>query len=240
MAAPSLNALLRPPYTLNLEEAATQRVEYCSSPASRNAPPSGYSIPERRYPPVRSCDTFMGMNADGTYISAHSTVVFVSLQELIQVHPVKKIDEVVSTSEEGKHVILQQAVRSCFPSALTMLALDFKGTPLFDIMATTNITSAERKVHYLKQTGLQFVTHSLSGTPAQKVETLEQLLTKGRPGILIIEHPDLGGHSVVLDEVSRQKGTATLRDPYHGWMITMRLPPLMTWIGGEFLQPMTK
>lgn len=218
------------------EEAATQALEECPSPAVKASYEATTTHFSRRTPPVSNCDTFRGVNADGSYISAHASVIFISANELLEVHPLKTVDKIVAISQTGRHVVLQQATRSCFPSAVTMLALDLKAPPLFTEMGNTNITTSARKAAYIQKTGLYSEVHKLEGSPGQKLDTLIKLVAKRGSGILSLLHPDLGAHSVVLDEVSLEKKRVTLRDPYHGWMVTLKLDPFLRWIGDEFIQ----
>ena len=49
-------------------------------------------------------------------------------------------------------------------------------------------------------------------------------------------HPELKSHVVVLDEISLENGRVTLREPYHGCSMTMRLSSFMDWIGEDLIE----
>jgi hypothetical protein len=193
-----------------------------------------YKRPERRYPPIRGNDTVF-ISPGGSYISVHGKAVFVTDGELIAVHPVKPINDVVAVTKDGKHVVLQQAQRSCVPAAITCLALDLGGQPLYHEMRTKNLTSEEMELYFIQKAGFKPVLFQLKGDSLKKVDALTVLLAQG-PGLLHISHDDLKGHVIVLDDLSLQKGTATFRDPYHGWMVTVKIGPFLRWIGERFIQ----
>ena len=56
--------------------------------------------------------------------------------------------------------------------------------------------------------------------------------------MLSINHPTIAGHVVILDEISIEKNEAIIRDPFHGWMVTMDLGALKAWLrpGEDFVQ----
>lgn len=58
------------------------------------------------------------------------------------------------------------------------------------------------------------------------------MIEKG-PGMLSIYHPKINEHVVILDEISIIKNEAIIRDPFHGWMVTIDLSVLKTWLRPE-------
>lgn len=124
-------------------------------------------------------------------------------------------------SEDGKHVILQQATRSCVPTAASMLILDHKGIPPINSIFTTDLAYDEQLIAWLEQAG--FKTTSKQFISSLSKAELSELLKKNGPGVLTLDDPKIGGHTVVLDEISLAKKTATLRDPFHGWRVTISL-----------------
>lgn len=194
-----------------------------------------YKKPERRYPPIRGNDTVF-ISPGGAYFSVHGKAVFVTEAELIAVHPVKPINDCVAVTKNGKHVVLQQAQRSCVPAAITCLALDLGGKPLFHEMRTKNLTSDDTELLFIQKAGFKPIVFELKGDdPFKKADALTGLLAQGS-GLLHISHGDLKGHVIVLDDLSLRKGTATFRDPYHGWMVTVKVGPFLRWIGERFIQ----
>ncbi len=204
----------------------------------------GYLFPPFRTPPLSlRHDTFYCH--DGlTLSSAHGPCgVFVGEKYILRKHVMKYIDsgpykaasKVIAITREGKHVIWQQAIRSCTPTAISMIALDRKKKCLYKEISYP-MTSNERELVFIKEAGFEPKVHLLKGDSFQKVQILEKLLDKIGIGILHVLHPEVGSHSIVLDAISWKNQRATLRDPLHGRMITVKLEPFIDWIGGEFIE----
>jgi hypothetical protein len=66
---------------------------------------------------------------------------------------------------------------------------------------------------------------------------LESIQNHGS-GVLSIDHPEIRGHVIVLDQISKEENTAIIRDSFHGWALTIKLDSLLSWIhkGSYFLQ----
>jgi hypothetical protein len=88
----------------------------------------------------------------------------------------------------------------------------------------------------MRKAGFEPVVHVLRGSAMEKARALETMIAKTGSGILHLMHPELKSHVVVLDEISLEKWRVTLREPYHGWMLTLGLLPFMTWIGEDFIE----
>ena len=203
-----------------------------------------YLFPPFRTPPLSlRHDTFYCH--DGlTLSSAHGPCdVFVGEKYILVKHVMKYIDcgpykatsKVIAITREGKHIVWQQAIRSCTPSAISMIALD-RGKKCLYKEISYPVTHNERELEFIKEAGFEPEVHLLVGSGFQKVQILEKLLDKTGIGILHVTHPEVGSHSIVLDAISWKNQRATLRDPLHGRMITVKLEPFIDWIGGEFIE----
>lgn len=175
-----------------------------------------YRIPLRRLPPVSPSDTIIGA-VDTPY---HSRTIFVPDSDIILVHRMKHLSDKHAVTIDRKNIFLQQGQRGCNPAAISMLSADMGGEVLTQEMRRTNITSDRLEELYIKRAGFTPVVHALSGYSFEKVQQLKKLLADGGSGILHIQHPETGGHVVVLDCI--KGGFVTFRDPSHGWMITMK------------------
>jgi len=202
-----------------------------------------YKIVQRRHPPLSRNDTVFFDPITLKPISVHGPGAFlIPDYDLLQVHPLKflKTDyetnpEMVAVAPCGRHVVLQQAIRACVPAAITMLALDLGGTPLYDFVLTKNLTSWEMELRMIAAAGFKAHVHRLPGKDSfAKAQILEKLLQKG-PGLLHLSHTDLKGHVVVLDALSIQDNKMTWRDPYHGWMITARPSSMLDCVADAFI-----
>jgi hypothetical protein len=203
-----------------------------------------YLFPPLRTPPLSPRhDTFYAVDRL-TLTSAHGPCgVFVQDKDIIRKHVMKYIDcgpykatsKVIAITREGKHVVWQQAIRSCSPTAISMIALD-RGKKCLDKEITYPVTTNERELAFIKEAGFEPQVHCLTGNPFQKVQILEKLLDETGTGVLRVIHPEVGSHSIVLDAISWETQRVTLRDPLHGRMITVKLRPFTDWIGGEFIR----
>jgi hypothetical protein len=204
----------------------------------------GYSLPILRYPPVSSrCDTAY-FDANLKPISVHgSEEPFIEEQYILKKHAMRYIDcgpypatrKVVALARNGKYIVWQQAIRSCVATAISMIALD-RGKTLLAKEITYAVATVEKQLRYIRDVGFEPVVHSLSGLGIEKAKKIEQMIAKSGPGLLHLQHPNLKSHMVVLDEISLAKGRVTLREPYHGYMITIRLFPFINWIGEDFIE----
>jgi hypothetical protein len=204
----------------------------------------GYEVPPIRYPPVSLLHDTAYFKADLTPVSVHgSEELFVQGQFVIKKHAMRYLDcgsypaamKVVAVTRDGKHVVWQQGIRACAPAAISMIALDC-GKLFLSQEITYSVTNKESMDRYIRKAGFEPVVHRLRGLGVvEKVRALETILARTGPGILHLSHPNLNSHVVVLDEISLEKWRITLREPYHGCMLTMSLWPFIDWIGEEFI-----
>lgn len=202
-----------------------------------------YKIPNRRWPPFSPSGQERIVIKMGQIIPSNGLpCTFVSDEEILNVHPMKFVpfyfknrDDVLAQTRDGKNVLLQQALFSCAPTAVAMIALDQNGHPDIDSIGYGKITELDQELYWIKVAGFDPVVHKIQGNVVQKAEQLAEHLNNGS-GILHIFHPELKGHVVVLDEVVLKNNSVVIRDPYHGRKITMKLVPLMNWAQETFIQ----
>jgi hypothetical protein len=226
------------------ELSPTQPYEVEESSHSDEEEGDGYLLPEVRFPRISPNHDTAFIEKDFTLISVHgSNELFIEEKFVVKKHPMKFIDcgrfpagrEIVAITREGKHVVWQQAIRSCFPTAVSMIALDCGKRFLADELFYA-VTNNEVALEYIRKAGFEPIIHPLKGNIVEKVRALEEIIARTGPGLLSLIHPDLQSHVVVVDAISVEKWRATLRDPYHGYMITVRLFPLMEWISDQFYE----
>jgi hypothetical protein len=75
--------------------------------------------------------------------------------------------------------------------------------------------------------GAADVGEGLKRQPQSFIEFLENHLREHGPVITSISDPEVSGHWIIVDEVSRTDGTVRLRDPYHGRMIDVPIEAFM-------------
>jgi hypothetical protein len=134
---------------------------------------------------------------------------------------------------EGKHTVLQQSTRSSTAAATAMLALD-KGKKNYKEMASSlknrELGNTDVMIQDLRK-------QNLNGKVSRynNLSELEQNIKKFGPAIVSIES-GIGGHVIIVDKIT--KDVATIRDPYHGWMIDISSNVLEKKIeeGSEYIQ----
>jgi hypothetical protein len=143
----------------------------------------------------------------------------------------------IGRTRSGRHVILQQAIKSCVPSCIAMLLLDHGKTPDYRAIQVTNLANERRAIRWVQKAGLEPKITPIT-SPQEAAEFLPKLLKNHGPGVLGINHPKISGHVIVLDAISRRHDMAMIRDSFHGWAVTMRLSSLLPWIDQDsyFLQ----
>lgn len=231
-----------PEMTATAEISATQSDNDISSDSPEEEVEEGYVFPELRYPPISKCCDTVYFEGNLTTVSVHGPVgVFAEEKYVLKKYavryidcgPYKDSDKVVAVTRAGKYVVWQQAIRSCVPAAISMIALDRQKTFLAQELKYA-VTGNEREITYIEQAGFQPIEHTLKGLPYEKVQALQKLLLKTGPGLLHLEHPELESHVCVLDEISLD--SATVRDSIKGEMITIKLFPFANWIGSTFFE----
>lgn len=143
----------------------------------------------------------------------------------------------IGVTEDGRHVILQQAVKSCVPSCVAMLVLDQRKTPNYEAIRMVSCATLERAIEWVEAAELVPVLTTIKEYE-HPINTFQEAIQKNGPGVLQIIHPLIGGHAIILDEISTKTHSAIIRDPFHGWSVTIRLELLLSWIkvGSYFLQ----
>lgn len=148
----------------------------------------------------------------------------------------KKRVQAIAISEQGKHIILQQTVASDVPTCLAMLILDHGKQPNYKTLRINDLANTKQAIEWAKEVQLECLVTEIS--MENPIELLSKCLSEKGPGMLLLDHPTLDEHVVILDEISTEKKEAVIRDPFHGWMVTIKLDVLTTWIplNADFVQ----
>ena len=185
-------------------------------------------LPPRRYPPVGPLDTVI-IDNQGRKKSIHGTCNIFKDEEIIEYHPVlrkeslgvytnsyEEEDVYVDFTQNEKAIIQQQATRGCIAATAAMLIKDQKKEFSFIELSTCNLGNDEDTKQYIRRAGLKPMV-----SQAVSLEDLKTQLSSYGSAIVSISDPQAGGHSIVVDEVSEDLQRVRLRDPYHGWEITV-------------------
>lgn len=198
-------------------------------------------LPEgtRRYPPLSTYDTFVARRISKiSSVHGQATVFFDS--EIISIHPVVhsiplKAHSIgpspcVDFTDHGKAIIQQQAVRGCTAATAAMLIRDHGGPVDLFKLESTNIGTTEKMCRMIEQARL---TPTISQLSANLDELASAISNNGPAIITLLDYS--GGHSIIVDAIDEE--TARIRDPYHGWEITIRKDALARrYQGGDVIQ----
>lgn len=169
----------------------------------------------------RSLETFQELSPDEPVWEK----VFEGLEKELQA---------IGITENCKHVILQLATRSCVPTCVAMLVMDHGKNPDYLSIKYTNLAHDEQAIQWIEKAGLKHKLTPLADSQ-NVIETLRECIQKHGSGILSV-NGEIGSHVVILDEIYEE--TAVIRDPYHGWAVTISLESLRKRISknGNFIQ----
>ncbi|MBT3393674.1 MAG: hypothetical protein HN411_01000 [Waddliaceae bacterium] len=172
--------------------------------------------------------TYPGMhcNEDMIYPYAEAAVdmdIFYD-EEILRVHsPVReectKEEGCVAYSANGTALIQQQSIRGSFAAAAAMLIIDNGKTPDY---ATLKKTCAEDEEFSPLQDASLMPMETRIATSKEGIKDLKELIEKNGSALVTIHDSIVGDHTIVVDEISSDLKNVCLRDPNHGWEITVK------------------
>ena len=116
-------------------------------------------------------------------------------------------------------IIQQQCLRGCTAATAAMMILQ-NGKMLSEYQSQLLYRCGLRDESQI-EADLSYVGLRSRITNAYTLQNLRSLLLDQGTGIAEISDSDVGGHSIILDEVSEDLQTVRLRDPFHGWEISV-------------------
>ncbi len=212
----------------------------------------------RTRPPVAFGDTTILIGGrDVSIHDPHSQAIFIQHDEILHVEapPVDHDQQVFAVQQfgtgpstnaipygitrDGRHVMQQQGYRGCAAACSAMLVMDHgKGTNgLWVWVRNCNFSDTDQANEAIQQTGLTTVwtSYYIEGNDHDRGILLERLLAINGSGILGVGG-EIGHHVVLLDFLSMTENWAVIRDPFHGWSLTITAEALLKRYGGDFLQ----
>jgi hypothetical protein len=204
--------------------------------AERGACPTSQ---KRKYPPASVYDTVRVLPS-GSLTSVHGIGELFLDSEILEKLDILEKREI----EEGhgiyayytstqKAIIQQQGTRACTAATAAMLIMDNRGTPMLHQLKSRNLGTDDDIKSDIKAAGLQIIDSTVEAKNLGKLRDLIQ--TNG--SCIVSLAGKLGQHSIVVDEVSDDLSRVRLRDPYHGWEITVTADAfLKEWSNGGAIQ----
>jgi hypothetical protein len=196
-------------------------------------PPAPRPVVQRRYPPLSIADTMGGeVGPDGIPVGRNQKKIpYFSESEILQIHPstgqVMLGEGVVANAgADGRITIQQQGQRACTAAASGMLIHD-AGKPVnVDDLKSRNLGNKDSVRGDIERAGLKArVAEIKAPTPREAMQALEENLRQFGSAVVSVGG-EIGGHVIVVDSVDLVHGRATIRDPWHGWRITVTLDAL--------------
>lgn len=194
---------------------------------------------QRKIPPVGIFDTIVSSTSSPSKIkSAHKSAELFSDAEIIEKLEIVNHREIkpgsgiyVSYTHNGKAIIQQQATRGCTAATAAMLILDNGIIPNLQELKTRNLGNTSDQHRDIENAGL-----SCCISPAKDLAELQNLILENDSCIVSVSGK-LGGHVLIVDEVSQDHSKIRLRDPYHGWEITVSSEAFLNeWDKGKVIQ----
>ncbi len=203
-------------------------------------PSEDYLTRNRVNPRVGGQDTIM-IEPDGSVTSIHNpdlNALFIGNPEILgmEMPPSQhklSIDGIpYGRTTDGRIVMQQQGQRGCVATATTMLAMDNGGRPDTGWVKACNLSNLEEASRSLERSGLSPIYTNRHGNKQEIGRQLETLIAQNGSGVLSIGG-EIGGHVVAIDSFSMQDNTAIIRDPFHGWSITVPADSILRRMGNH-------
>jgi hypothetical protein len=206
------------------------------APLAHSGTPVDEALQERRTPPLGRADTIIMDPITGDFKSEHGSGEFFKDAEIIEKLLVRRVYTriprlFITFTSNNKAIIQQQAVRGCTAAATAMLIKDNGKEPNWSEVQRRNLANKEIQLADIRAAALKPIVVQLKG---DLLPALRDAITKKGSAIVSV-NGEIGAHVIVVDEVS-EKGVR-LRDPYHGWEITVTHEAfLKRWSDKEIIQ----
>lgn len=202
---------------------------------------------QRKFPSTVNCDTFIipksislnnlktPVDSEGYAISFSEhgphTSKFIEDHDILSIFPVGSIRYLdpasaipVGIYSDHKVMIQQQGTRGCVAACAAMMMEDRQRHWKMDRLAKTNLANEKHLLSWLKQAELDAAIHEIQ----EGICELESFI-KQHGSISCMISGELGGHAIILDQIDSNQ--ATIREPFHGWRITISTRLFMTMAG---------
>lgn len=199
------------------------------------APTGAERISIRSFPRGGLNDTMYTVPGERNYehetkakVFADSEILAVHLRpEEFDLRLVEGGDHVPFGRYDQRSVMQQIGWRGCVATSTAMLILDAGKVPSAHTIAMGNLSSDELVEHMLRSVGLKMFKVTLAHRPeGEALDILSQMTRFNGPAIIDLDC-EVGGHVVVLDQLDLKSNRARLRDPFHGWAISVSADALL-------------
>ena len=128
----------------------------------------------------------------------------------------------VAISENGYPVLQQQNVESCGQTCLAMVLMDLGFQPDFSKLEG-GLTNYDQRMEVIKGLALREIRNHLNTKNEQEfLEELREKIHKNGSALIGIDGGSgFVGHGIVCDDISADLQTVRIRDPWHGWEVSL-------------------
>lgn len=184
----------------------------------------------RAIPAGSAMDTIIGLPGGGIASIHYKGAVLFQDDEIlgIDLHPMDYKPPTWGVTRDGRSLVQQVGFRGCIAACASMMQLDRGVEPDRRWLESCNLEKKEHAVERLVWSGLAAMRVRELGADIPR--RLEELIGLSG-GILLGISGELGSHVIILDEVDRSEGMARIREPFHGWSITVQLESLLQRVG---------
>jgi hypothetical protein len=196
---------------------------------------------DRRFPITKAIEA--GASGQRSSLSYHS---YPSIIRFIEDAEISTKATYIQESEDGirvtcfrKAIIQQNSHLSAFSACLQMLIVDLDFATKRESISK-NITTIDESLSEMTRLGfkgkLSIIPSSIQKQPALFMETLKHYLFLKGSLIIGVDCEDIGAHFIIVDSVSDCLKYLRIRDPYHGWEITVQRKALIKRLRNKLIQ----
>jgi hypothetical protein len=173
---------------------------------------------QRSYPPLADVDTVKWTRVNGQLIttSVHGRAESFEDHEILVVMTQAVEPPKIAKGSNGKSVIQQLATRGCTEACVAMFLADNGKEVDWHELMKCNLGKVDGMVRRLESAGLRAMTDTV-----QSLAELKRRIEMYGSAIVSV-NTGYGAHMIIADSISEDLTTAVVRDPYHGWQITVK------------------
>lgn len=142
-----------------------------------------------------------------------------------------------TVSENSKGIVQQCAIKTCGQTCVAMLLLDHEMTPDFKTISAGSWSNNKSMIKLLADGGLKAESDMLSTKSKNEfiLRLKSQVDRKGSTivGIKGLKEGRIGGHLLICDYVSFDLLSVRIRDPWHGWEMTVTADAFLDCVSDE-------
>lgn len=197
-------------------------------------------VQNRRVCPMRRDETLITIgDEDVRYHTISPPSTFIEDKDIISILPYTIENDLGARFTRHQKAILQQnALHSATATCIDMLCLD-KGKAV-SFIASEDFSHTHQIARKLESKGLSAkiskIPQAIKMQPALFMETLKHYIFLKGSFIIGVESDTIGPHAIIIDEVSECLKYIRLRDPYHGWEITIKRKAILKSLTNKIIQ----